>query len=322
MIRLKILLLTSVLFLLGIIIWWNRGSNPVNTNDTKVRIFTIAKGDGLRSIAKKLDDQGLIKDSIIFFLTVKINNLDKNIQAGEFQLSPSMDLFTVIEKLGHGTFDESVTIPEGLRNEEVAEIVNKKLNISKDIFLTYAKIGYMFPDTYKFSKNANEEEIADQMKKTYLGKWQSVGFSANTAKKLVKNLSEDQIVIFASIIEREALHSEDFPIIAGILLKRYDSQMPLEVDATVQYALGYNSVEKTWWKKNLTIEDLSINSPYNTRKFANLPPTPISNPGEKALRSVIDYKDSSYWFYLSDAKGITHYAKNLDEHNQNIAKYL
>jgi UPF0755 protein len=322
MARLKILIITCIVIFLGGLIWWNQGGNPVNKNDSTVKAFTISKGEGLRSIAKKLDDEGLIKNSIVFFLTVKINNIDKNIQAGQFQLSPSMDLSTIIEKLGHGTFDESVTIPEGLRNEEIAEILNKKLKISKDLFLTYAKIGYMFPDTYKISKNATEEEIADQMKNTFQIKWQSVGFSRETAKNLIKNLSEEQIIIFASIIEREALHFEDFPIIAGILLKRYNTQMPLEVDATVQYALGYNAVEKTWWKKNLTVDDLKINSPYNTRKFANLPPTPISNPGEKALRAVINYQDSPYWFYISDAKGTTHYAKNLDEHNQNVAKYL
>ena len=133
--RLKVLLLTIIVISLIILVWWNQSKSPVNKNDTAVKTFTISNGDGLRSIAKKLNDEGLIKDAVTFFLEVKINNLDKNIQAGEFQLSPSMDLSTIIEKLGHGKFDESVTIPEGLRNEEVADLLNKKLNISSAIHL-------------------------------------------------------------------------------------------------------------------------------------------------------------------------------------------
>ena len=130
------------------------------------------------------------------------------------------------------------------------------------------------------------------------------------------------MIILASIVEREAKHDQDRSVVAGILKKRYQKGWPLEADATIQYALGYDEIEKTWWRKKLSTEDLQIDSSYNTRINPGLPPTPICNPGLAAINAVITPKETSYWYYISDQKNNMHYATTLDAHNQNIEKYL
>jgi UPF0755 protein len=129
-------------------------------------------------------------------------------------------------------------------------------------------------------------------------------------------------MVLASIVEREGRTDEDRPVIAGILLKRLNSDWPLQADATLQYALGYQAFEKSWWKKALTVEDKKIRSPYNTYLNAGLPPAPISNPGLSSIRAVVYPTVSPYWYYLHDPQGRVHYATTLEEHEQNIASYL
>jgi UPF0755 protein len=124
------------------------------------------------------------------------------------------------------------------------------------------------------------------------------------------------------MIEREAKLTEDRPRIASVIINRLTIDMKLDIDATVQYALGYQPQEKTWWKKSLTVDDLAIDSPYNTYLVAGLPPTPISNPGIAAITAVVNAPDTHYLYYIADATGKSHFAETLEEHQQNIARYL
>ena len=144
-------------------------------------------------------------------------------------------------------------------------------------------------------------------------------------------LTQDEIVTFASIVEREVAKEEDRKKVAGILIKRWRNGWPLEADATVQYAKvnvkcqmlevkGMKSCQ--WWPEELTDSDLKLDSPYNTRQNVGLPPTPISNPGLSALKAVAAPQQTPYWYYLTDDNGVTHYSKTLAEHNANIARYL
>jgi UPF0755 protein len=135
-------------------------------------------------------------------------------------------------------------------------------------------------------------------------------------------LTTDETVVLASIVEREGRSREDRPVIAGILLKRLKTDWPLQVDATLQYALGYQTFEKTWWKKELNNDDKKIKSLYNTYLYTGLPPKPICNPGLESLRAVIYPTESDYWYYLHDPSGTVHYAATIEEHNANITKYL
>lgn len=141
-------------------------------------------------------------------------------------------------------------------------------------------------------------------------------------------MPSEEVLILASIVEREVKFNNDRPIVAGILLKRLEKNWPLQADATVQYAIasakckGKSAKCGNWWPKNLTREDLKIKSPYNTYLYPGLPPGPICNPGLAAIEAVLNPVGSEYWFYLSDEEGKMHYAKTAEEHEENISKYL
>lgn len=306
--------LIAVVLFVGVTYFTNQ-SQPPDPQSKATKNFIIRKGEGVSAIADELQKEGLIKNSLIFKVIVKLENLGQKIQAGSFHLSPAMDAKTLAKNLTTGTFDIWVTIPEGLRKEEIAQkIIEADIKIDKEAFISQAKEGYLFPDTYLIPKYYTTQDIIKLM-------------DDNFQKKIKKpsalpGISFDQAIILASIVEREAMHQVDRPLIAGILLKRLKNDWPLETDAAVQYALGFDEMTKTWWKKNLTADDLKIDSSYNTRKYPGLPPTPICNPGQAAIEAVFAPENSPYWFYLSDKEGNMHYAKTLEDHNKNVSLYL
>ena len=299
-------------------ILWNNMLLPVNPENNSPTIFVINKGDTVRELTYNLKAKGLIRNPIIFFLLLKKLGLDKKIEAGDFRLSPSMTPEEIAQNLTHGILDIWITIPEGKRAEEIAEIL-------KDNITTYEPFwkdelvqneGYLFPDTYLIPKDANIALIISLMLDNFDKKYVS------TAPNEKNQLSKNDSVILASLIEREAKFPEDRPIISSVIHNRLNIGMKLDVDAAVQYALGYQEDKKTWWKKNLTLEDLKINSPYNTYINPGLPPKPIANPGLSALRAALDPASTEYLYYISDKTGHNHYAKTLLEHNANIKRYL
>jgi len=137
-----------------------------------------------------------------------------------------------------------------------------------------------------------------------------------------QGLTFDEGLTLASIVEREGRTAEDRPVIAGILLKRLKEGWALETDATIQYLLGYQSEQKTWWKKAIFNSDKEIKSPYNTYKNTGLPPAPIASPGLESLRAVANPTPSNYWFYLHAPDGSVHYGATFEEHQENISRYL
>ncbi len=176
----------------------------------------------------------------------------------------------------------------------------------------------MFPDTYLFPKEASVEYITDTLKKTFERR-----FTPELRVKIrSRGLTEAEGVILASIVEREARSDDARKMVASILLKRYKIGMGLNADATVQYALGFQKTENSWWKRNLNRDDLKVDSQYNTYLHSGFPPTPISNPGLSSLQAVANADpETPYLYYYHDSKGIPHYAKTLEEHNQNVANY-
>jgi len=143
-----------------------------------------------------------------------------------------------------------------------------------------ANEGYLFPDTYLIPRDANVDMVVALMRDNFTKKYDSVKDSKTTA------LSDAQTIILASIIEREAMFQEDRPLVASVFVNRLNIGMALGSDPTVMYALGYQTDTKTWWKKDLTADDLLVNSPYNTRKNPGLPPGPIANPGCRQFRQL------------------------------------
>lgn len=295
--------------------WWQSGLSAVNASDKTQRIFVIEKGAGVREIANKLKREGFIKDPVVFFLFVKKQGLDGKIQAGDFRLSPSQKAGEIAENLTHGTLDVWVTIVEGQRAEEIADTLEKKMPTYQHAWrgLLVKNEGYLFPDTYLFPKDADIDLIIRIMKDNFEKKFISL---QNNSK-----LSKQEIVTIASLVEREARFAKDRFLVASVILNRYNIGMKLDIDATLQYALGYQRDEKTWWKRGLTNEDKTITSLYNTYIQQGLPPTPICNPGLAALHAVVNPTKTDYLYYISDKKGNNHYAETFEEHTDNINKF-
>jgi len=285
--------------------------------------FLITKGSSASLIADNLKEKGLIKSSLAFRIYTQITGISKKIQAGEYPLSAGDSLFKIADLLTKGPRELWVTIPEGLRREQIA--VKFATGLSKkdeasfvEVFLTVSsgKEGYLFPDTYLFPKDATPEGIVNKMLTTFEKKT-----NLDTSLKSTKD-----IIILASIVERETLSDEERPIVAGILDKRVKARWPLQADATLQYAAATvrcagNLLDCKWWEPVLKA-DLEIKSAYNTYKYPGLPPGPICNPGLSSIKAALAPTASDYWYYLHDAGGAIHYAKTIEEHNLNIQKYL
>lgn len=315
--RLQVGLILIVIVVIGIFFWWQNGLAAVNPLDKSEKMFVIPKGAGLRAVSNSLKEQGLIKDPVVFFVEVKKLGVDGNIQAGDFRLSPSMDANKIIKTLTHGTEDIWVTVPEGKRAEEIAEILKSTMPGFQDDWVTILKTheGSLFPDTYLFPKDSTIDTIVSIMTSNFDKK------IALAKAQQTNTMTQADAIILASILEREGKSGEDMRKIASVLENRLDIGMALQVDATVQYALGYQPLEKSWWKKALTAEDLQINSPYNSYKNPGLPPTPISNPGLETLEAAMNPAKTNYLYYISDKTGALHFAATLQEHNANIRKY-
>lgn len=307
------LLIVSALSLLTFTYWF-LGKQPINKNDKSEKVFVVKQQENVRDIASSLKQQGLIKSTLVFFFTIKQMRLDDKIQAGDFRLSPSMDVLQIAQALTHGSIDVWVTIPEGKRATEIAEILKLKLPSFQSDWTDklVSQEGYLFPDTYLFPTDATVTLIITTMENNFLTKYNQAIANTTTNK-----LSKSDTVILASIVEREGKNPTEMKQIASVLENRISIGMALQTDATIQYALGKGG---RWWP-TVTPFDLQTNSAYNTYKNAGLPPTPIANPGFNSLNAVLHPADTNFLFYFTDSKGITHFAKTLDEQNGNINKF-
>ncbi|PIV09677.1 endolytic transglycosylase MltG [Candidatus Roizmanbacteria bacterium CG02_land_8_20_14_3_00_36_15] len=315
----SVAIITVLIIAICFYLFYKEGTLSVNKNDKSTKIFVIGRGESLNQVANNLSKNDLIRNKLVFYLVVKRLGIEKKIQAGDFRLSPSMDAYQIAKTLTHGTLDVWMTIIEGLRKEEIAQVVSKDLDIPEIEFLKEVKEGYLFPDTYLIPSQATTGGVIEIFVNNLYRR-----FNERLRKKAEeKGLTEKEVLILASLVEKEARHDEDRQKVASIILKRLKNDIKLQIDATVQYALGYQSEEKTWWKKNLTQEDLDIDSPYNTYKNEGLPPGPIANPGLASIEAVINADaNTSYLYYISDKNGNMHYARTLEEHQANIDKYL
>ena len=317
-IRLGAFIFAIILVVTGFALWWNDAVAAFDPTDTSPVTFSISKGDNIREIASNLSAQRLIRSPIGFYLLVKLMGIERQIQAGEFRLQRTMSSSTIAKELTHGMMDTWITILEGWRVEEIATKLAKELDLPENEFLRVAEEGKMFPDTYRVPKDASAAAIGMLLKENFMKK-----ITPKMLEDMKKeNFNLDEVIVLASIVEREGKTEIDRPVIAGVLLNRMEKEWPLETDATLQYALGYQSKEKTWWKKELTADDKLVDSPYNTYANPGLPPGPISNPGIQAIMAVIYPKKTDYMFYLHDPNGNVHYAKTLEEHERNIEMYL
>jgi UPF0755 protein len=300
----------------GVLFWYKINTSPTKPGEEKVVV--IQKGESTSQIADKLAKNGLIRDSLAFRIYIRLNNLKPNIQAGTFKIKSGLSIEQILQNLAVGRLDKWVTIQEGLRVEEIANILSKEFPIKEADFLKLAKEGYMFPDTYLLPIDATAAKAASILEENFNKKVDTKLRERITAS----GLSLNEAIVLASIVERDSSNGPERPTVAGIYLKRLNEGWRLESDATVQYALGYDEEQKTWWRNNLTDEELSVDSPYNTRVNSGLPPAPICSPGLIAIKAVLESESSPYYYYLYDKDGKVHFAKTLDEHNANVAKYI
>ena len=306
-------------------VYYNQLLKPVAQEQSE-QIFVVKPGQPIIQIGQNLEEAGLVKNAFAFRLLIAQMGIGKSIQAGDFRLSPHMSSREIAGSLTHGAIDIWITIPEGQRLEEIADTVEAKLKtkdnenyqFDKKEFVKGAKEGYMFPDTYLIPKDTTADLVVQRLMLTFEEK---VGDSL-LEKGSKYDLTPQEVIILASLIEREAKSNEERPIIAGILLNRLNAQIALQVDATVQYAKGYDAASDSWWPQVTQDDYRQVKSPYNTYLRVGLPPAPIANPGLDAIRAAANPQDTDYLYYLHDSEGKIHYAKTSEEHNKNIQDYL
>ncbi len=278
--------------------------------------LTIESGQTLLSISQELERDSVVNSPRLFEMFMIALGSEKNVSEGEYYFEKpvtALELALRISGKQFGIDRKKVTFPEGFTNKQMAaRLAQAYEGFDTVLFLTLAKgtEGYLFPDTYGFFPSVTPDFVLATLKRNFAAK-----IAPLEAGITASGRSEPEIITMASIIEKEARGEGDRAIISGILWKRLDRGIALQVDAPFLYILGKES-------KELTMSDLATNSPYNTYRNKGLPPGPIGNPGLASITAAIYPEDSPYLYYLHDADGQIHYAATYTEHKKNITQYL
>ena len=304
-----------ILFLIGIAFFAYYQIKTPLIQEGQETLFIIEKGQGLKEIAANLEEVELIRSKNWFMTYIFYRGWAAQLQAGEYLLNPSWNISQIAQKIVKGeiiSFEVLITIPEGFTLKQIdARLAKAGLIKSGELASKTELEGYLFPDTYQFNKDTELEEIIEIMRENFNTK-----LDEELKQEIVKQgKTIDQIIIMASLLEKEVPLYEDRQIAAGIFWKRIATNYPLQSCATIAYVLEID-------KWIYSIEDTEINSPYNTYQNVGLPPGPISNPGLSAIKAAIYYKTSDYNFFLSKPDGETVFSKDFEEHKENKAKYL
>jgi len=321
---------------------------PASDDPTPVT-FTVFAGETAEQISQRLESEGLIQDANLFRALLRVQGVDTQLEAGDYQLRRNMSMAEIMAALQQGRPSTvTLTIPEGWRAEQIAALLTETGLANPDAFLRLVRTGagfdpstssgqrydflsdrpegvtslegYLFPDTYEFKADATASDVIDRMLTTF-----GERFTPEMRQQAkARGLSIHQAITLASIVEREAQVPDERALIAGVFHNRLKTGMYLNADPTVQYALGYQADADQWWKRPLYIEDLGVDSPYNTYTHVGLPPGPICNPGLAALQAAVEPADTEYYYFVANdvaGDGSHVFAKTLEEHNANIEKY-
>jgi UPF0755 protein len=307
-------------------------TRPLDSNGTE-QVFTIETGESVDAIANHLQIVGLVRDAESFRAYLVYSGLDTSIQAGEYKLSAAMSAIDIAHELQDATpEDVTFVILPGWRIEEIAASLSTSgLSITPEQFISAAQIppsgfaflggattteGFLYPDSYVIPRGTSAEQLIHEFVRNF-----GLRFSSDIKSAVDRQgLTIHQAVTLASLVEREAVHEEEKPLIASVFLNRMKIGMKLDSDPTVQYALGYDILAQTWWKNPLSLVDLQFNSPYNTYIYTGLPPGPISNPGLESLRAVAFPVETEYYFFRAkcDGSGYHSFAEDFEEHLLNV----
>ncbi len=289
--------------------------------DSGLLEFKVAPGDGFSEIAERLEKKEVVRSAFAFKVFSVVSGAAPRLKPGNYLLSPASSTVEIISELTAGAHREvEVRIPDGASVYLIDKILSDAGVLPAGEFWGYVfslpekAEGKLFPDTYRFFLESSPEEVFRKMNENFREK--ALPVLENGPEKMEENL------ILASLLEKEVPDGDERRVVAGILRKRLTAGIPLQVDATVCYVkqrLNQSYVPCY----PLTDSDLKIDSAYNTYLAKGLPPGPIGSPGLEAIRAAMEPVESPYWFYLSDpATGKTIFAKTLEEHAANRARYL
>jgi UPF0755 protein len=320
---------------IGAYLWLRRGAldQPAGTAPVSME-FEVAAGESASSILQRMSDAGIAREPLLLRAYLRYVGADRTIQAGHYVLSGGMTVRELAQQLQLASQPPiTLTVPEGWRLEQIAAgLPEAGAPFSPEQFLEASRYaaysptllaelpdpanleGFLFPDTYFLTSESQPFEIVAMM----LGAFEE-RVDANLRDAFAQQgLTLYQAVTLASIVEHEAVLPEERPLIASVFLNRLAQGMKLDADPTVQYALG-RQADGTWWKSGLTMEDLQIDSPYNTYRYAGLPPSPIASPGLDSLRAVAFPESSEYLYFRAgcDGSGRHTFAVTFEEHVQN-----
>lgn len=279
------------------------------------KLIYFPKGYGIEEISNKLHDEGVIYNPSLFKILAYIIRGNGIIKAGEYEIPPQTNPYQIIKILTSGKVHyRSITIPEGLTVKQIYELIDKAEGLMGESEKKY-KDGDLLPETYFFSYGDNKNSVLDRMAKA-MRDFTSVEWERRAENLPFKSI--DEAIILASIVERETGKADERPRVAAVYINRLRIGMILQADPTVIYGLsdGYGDL-----KRELTRADLQTDNPYNTYKNKGLTPTAIANPGKASIRAVLNPDNTEELYFVADGKGGHFFAKTLDEHNQNVARY-
>ncbi|TAK54940.1 MAG: endolytic transglycosylase MltG [Dehalococcoidia bacterium] len=300
--------------------------------------ITVEQGESARAIGHELQDHGVIRSSRLFEVLVALSGVQGKLEAGDYEFDQGTPAIEAVHRIAEGkTASRDVVIPEGRRAEEVAELLQQAGVVDEQAFLdalvksqynepflaassSTSLEGFLFPAKYSFTRGAKASDVVDRMLQAFQDK------VASQLQLEGQTMTLDQVVTLASIVEREAQDPSERPLIASVFLNRLRLGIALEADPTVQYALTQFPLSVDaygWWKKELTLDDLKVDSPYNTYVHPGLPPGPIANPGLDSILAVVRPAQTNYLFFVAknDGTGQHAFAETLEEHLANIQKY-
>jgi UPF0755 protein len=326
--------LAAVLFLILIAAggaWWGQQllRTPYKSFAGEEVFVDIPTGTGVAAIASRLSDAGVVPHPLVFRAAVRLAGVDKQLQAGEYRFADAATPGEVADRLARGdVYTRAVTFREGLTIWEMADVFAQGGLGTKEDFLLEARDvsriaavdpeassleGYLFPDTYQLPRSVGAKGIVDAMVAGFLRVFDADLRAAAAAR----GLSAREVVTIASLVEKETASAPERPIVSAVYQNRLRIGMGLQCDPTVIYALQLAGK----WNGNLTRENLRVDSPYNTYRYAGLPPGPIASPGRASLEAAVRPAEAPYLYFVSRNDGTHAFATTLAEHNQNVARW-
>jgi UPF0755 protein len=289
----------------------------------------IPTGSGVNAITARLVEQGVVTDRLAFRVAVRMKRAERSLKAGEYRFDRPMSPLEVVDKLARGdVYLQQITFPEGMTLWEMADLFEARGFGSKDAFMKAASNGaliaeldarasdlegYLFPETYLLPRRTSADALVRQMVRRFT----QVFGEEERRLAAERGMTVREIVTLASLVEKETAVPDERPIVAGVYANRLRIGMGLQCDPTVIYAL----LREGRWDGNLTRADLRFDSPYNTYRYAGLPPGPIAAPGRAAIQAALAPADVPYFYFVSRNDGSHVFAETYKEHSRNVQEW-